>query len=78
MRHKQVTPVDERLLLTRQMAADYLSISLTTFKTFELSGDVKGFPFGSGKEKRYRRTDLDQLADRIEAGETKLAGVRSK
>lgn len=61
----RATPINQRVLLTRQMAADYLSISVTTFRQFEASGDLKGIPIGAGKEKRYRRSDLDELVEKI-------------
>lgn len=59
------TPINQRALLTRSMAADYLSLSVPTLKSYEDSGDLKGIPIGTGKEKRYRRSDLDDLIDRV-------------
>ena len=65
-------PINQRALLTRKDAAAYLSISYTTFLAYEASGDVKGIKIGTGKEKRYRRSDLDTLIDKMEQGETNI------
>jgi hypothetical protein len=58
-------PINQRALLTRKMAADYLSIGLPLFDQYQASGDIKGIPIASGKEKRYRRSDLDDLIEAI-------------
>ena len=65
-------PINQRALLTRKDAAAYLSISYTTFLAYEASGDVKGIKIGTGKEKRYRRSDLDTLIHKMEQGETNI------
>ena len=65
-------PFNQRALLNRRDAAEYLSVSYNTFRTFEASGDIKGIKFGSGRESRYRRSDLDSLIDRLESGDTNI------
>lgn len=66
----QMTPINQRALLTRRMAADYLSIGLTKFKSFECSGDITGMKIGAGREWRFRRADLDDLIERIATNTT--------
>ncbi|TWU22491.1 Helix-turn-helix domain protein [Novipirellula galeiformis] len=73
----RATPIDQRLWLTRRMAADYLSVSNDTIIRFESTGDLKGIPIGSGREKRYKRVDLEELAERIEAQQTNIDRVKN-
>ena len=68
----KVAPINERAVLTRAMACDYLSIGKSLFRSYEASGDVKGFAIGSGREMRFRRADLDDLIERIASGETNI------
>lgn len=70
-------PINQRALLTRAMAADYLSIGQSMFRAFEASGDIVGLPIGTGKEKRYRRMDLDALIEAIADGNTKIDQVKA-
>jgi hypothetical protein len=70
-------PINHRALLTRKMAADYLSIGLPLFDQYQASGDIKGIPIASGKEKRYRRSDLDELIEAMAAGTTNIDRVKS-
>jgi excisionase family DNA binding protein len=63
-------PINERALLTKQDSADYLSVSLTTFKQFISNRDIR--PIHVGTRAMFRRTDLDELIDKLEAGETFL------
>jgi hypothetical protein len=72
----RAAPINQRALLSRQMAADYLSIGNTMFRQFEASGDIKGIEIGSGKEKRYRRSDLDDLVERIADKTTNIDKVK--
>lgn len=60
-------PINERALLTKQQAADYLSVSLTRVKQWIANGDIR--PTRIGSSVRLRRERLDELIDRIEAGE---------
>ena len=69
---KAATPINERALLTRQMAADYMSISYDLFIRYERSGDIKGMAISSGREKRYRRRDVDALIDAVAEGTTNI------
>ncbi|QDT07966.1 hypothetical protein K227x_63960 [Rubripirellula lacrimiformis] len=66
------TPINQRALLTRPMACDYLSVSLNTFKGYESVKDIVGIPIGTGVEKRYRRCDLDDLIEAMATQSTKL------
>jgi excisionase family DNA binding protein len=72
MRSSTPTPINQRAALTREMACDYLSIGRSTFRTYESSGDIKGFAIGNGREKRFKRTDLDDLIERIAAQDTNI------
>lgn len=69
---KQSAPINERAVLTRAMACDYLSIGKSLFRAYECSGDVKGFAIGSGREMRFRRADLDDLIQRIADQDTNI------
>jgi hypothetical protein len=69
---KQATPINERAVLTRAMACDYLSIGKSLFRAYESSGDIKGFAIGSGREMRFRRGDLDDLVERIAQQDTNI------
>ncbi len=71
-------PFNQRALLGRRDAADYLSISYTMFKAFEASGDIKGIKIGTGRECRYRRSDLDNLIDRLELQDTQVDRTKGK
>lgn len=61
-------PINERALLTRQDSADYLSVSLSTFKRFIANKDIK--PIHVVSRAMFRRTDLDELIDKLASGET--------
>jgi excisionase family DNA binding protein len=61
-------PINERALLTKQDAADYLSVSLSTFKRFVTNRDIK--PIHVVSRAMFRRTDLDELIDKLATGET--------
>jgi excisionase family DNA binding protein len=67
-----VIPINQRALLTRRDAAAYLSVSYTLFRSFEASGDIKGIKIGTGRESRYRRSDLDEFIERLAAGELNI------
>lgn len=71
-RAKQVTPINERAALTRAMACDYLSIGKSTLRSYECSGDIKGFAIGAGREVRFKRSDLDDLIERIADQDTNI------
>ncbi|MCD0460026.1 hypothetical protein [Roseiconus lacunae] len=64
-------PVNERLLLTLLDAAAYLSIGQTLFKEYVAAGDIRPLRVGI-RGVRFRRSDCEALADRIEKGETTL------
>lgn len=70
------TPINQRALLNRAMAADYLSVSETFFRSLESSKDVQGIPIGTGKERRYRRADLDELIEKMAAGQLNIDKVK--
>lgn len=65
-------PINERALLTRRMACDYLSMGGDAFRAYESMGDITGIPFGSGRELRFRRSELDDLIDRMADQTTNL------
>lgn len=69
MKTKPHIPINERAILTKKMAAAYLSISESRLDQYRASKDVKAIEFGS-RNLRYRRTELDALIDRIENKET--------
>jgi hypothetical protein len=70
-------PINQRALLTRRMAADYLSIGLPLFDQYRASGDIKGIPIASGKEERYRRSDLDDLIEAMASRSTNIDRVKA-
>lgn len=70
-------PIDQRALLTRRMACDYLSLSATSFTSYEKTKDIVGIPIGSGAEKRYRRRDLDSLIEAMASQSTRLDQLKS-
>lgn len=63
------TPINERSLLNAQEAADYLSVSANTLRDWFKDGELERVPIGESKF-RYRRLDLENLIDRLVAGET--------
>jgi hypothetical protein len=65
-------PINERALLTRPMAMDYLSIGRDLFDQYERHGDIVGIPIGKGTERRYRKSHLDALVDSMERQDTKV------
>ncbi len=62
-------PINERALLTRKMAAAYLSISESRLDQYRLSGDIDAIKMG-GRSVRFRRVELDELIEKIASGET--------
>lgn len=63
--------LDERFWLRRLDVCDYLSIGLNTLLPFIEFGDLRGVPIGTGNECRFRRSDVEQLAEAIAEGTTK-------
>lgn len=70
-------PINERALLTESDAADYLSITRRTLYGYRTAGDITPICLGN-RNLRYRRRDLDELIDKIEAGETHLERMKAK
>ncbi len=62
-------PINERSLLTRKMAAAYLSISESRLDEYRAAGDVKVVELGT-RNIRYRRRELENLIDKIEQKQT--------
>lgn len=67
-------PANERYLLTRKVAAEYLGISTDAIYEHEVNGDIGSARYGKGKNAKclYRRKDVEQLGEMIFGGRTFL------
>ena len=73
--HKVRAPLNEKCLLTREETVAMLGMSKESLKDYEASGDIRGAMI-AGRWK-YRRKDVEALADAMWEGSTKLDLLKS-
>ena len=66
-------------LLTRKEAAEYLSISPTSFSLLIAKGVIRGVKhYQAVRDPKYKRTDLDEYIESLEYGDGHCVATQGK